>query len=232
MNEGWASYWHSRIMTTRALRDSELIDYAHSHAATMGTQPGRINPYKLGVELFRHIEDRWNKGQFGKDWEECDDFAVRKRWDKQLGLGRKKIFEVRKLYNDVTFIDTFLTEDFAREQKLFTYGVNRKTSNWEIQSREFKEIKRRLLFSLTNAGQPRISVLDGNWENRGELLLVHAHEGIDLQPDWARDTLQHLHSIWTRPVSVASKVDGKGVVLRYDGRSHSEKASSIINEVR
>jgi stage V sporulation protein R len=232
MNEGWASFWHSKIMTTRALRDSELIDYAHSHAATMGTQPGRINPYKLGVELFRHIEERWNKGQFGKDWEECDDFAVRKRWDKQLGLGRKKIFEVRKLYNDVTFIDTFLTEDFAREQKLFTYGVNRKTSNWEIQSREFREIKRRLLFQLTNAGQPRIAVLDGNWENRGELLLLHHHEGVDLQPEWARDTLGNLYNIWTRPVAIASKVDGKGVVLRYDGRSHSEKASSLVNEAR
>ena len=25
--------------------------------------PGRLNPYKLGIELFRDIEDRWNKGQ-------------------------------------------------------------------------------------------------------------------------------------------------------------------------
>lgn len=230
MNEGWASYWHSRIMTTRALRDAELIDYAHTHSATMGMQPGRVNPYKLGVELYRHVEERWNKGQFGKEWEECDDFAVRKRWDKQLGMGRKKIFEVRRLYNDVTFIDEFLTQDFAREQKLFTYGVNKKSGDWEIQSREFKEIKRKLVLSLTNLGQPRISVLEANWENRGELLLMHAHDGVDLQQDWARDTLANLYNVWQRPVLIATKIDGKGALVRFDGKQHSEKTSNIVNE--
>ena len=230
MNEGWASYWHSTIMTTRALKDSELLDYAVSHAGTMGVQPGRVNPYKLGLELYRHVEERWNKGQFGKEWDECDDFATRSRWDKQLGLGREKIFEVRKIYNDATFIDTFLTDDFAREQKLFTYGMNKKSGDWEIQSREFKEIKKKLIFSLTNFGQPRIAVLDANWENRGELLLVHRHDGMDLQHDWTKDTLQNVSQIWGRPVLIATKNDGKGVVIRYDGSAHSEKASGIVDE--
>jgi len=230
MNEGWASYWHSTIMTKRALRDSELIDYAASHSGTMGMQPGRVNPYKLGLELYRHIEERWNKGQFGKEWEECDDYATRKRWDKQLGVGREKIFEVRKLYNDATFIDTFLTDDFAREQKLFTYGVNRKSGDWEIQSREFKEIKKKMIFGLTNFGQPRIAVLDANWDNRGELLLLHYYEGVDLQGDWTRDTLANLFRVWGRPVILATQSDGKGILIRFDGQSHSEKASSVAEE--
>ena len=67
MNEGWASYWHSTIMTTKTLDPSELVDYADHHSGTMATQPGRLNPYKLGIELFRDIEERWNKGQFGPD---------------------------------------------------------------------------------------------------------------------------------------------------------------------
>lgn len=227
MNEGWASYWHSTIMTTRALKDSELMDYADCHSSTMGVQPGRINPYKLGLELYRHVEERWNKGQFGKEWDECDDFATKKRWDKQTGLGREKVFEVRKLYNDVTFIDEFLTDDFAREQKLFTYGLNKNSGNWEIQSREFKEIKQKLLTQLTNFGNPIIDVLDGNWENRGELLLQHSHDGVDLQPDWARDTLENLYKLWRRPTAILTKADNKGVILRYDGKSHTEKASSL-----
>ncbi|MCB9655348.1 MAG: SpoVR family protein [Deltaproteobacteria bacterium] len=224
MNEGWASYWHSRIMTTRALKDSEVVDYADSHAATMGVQPGRINPYKLGLELFKSIEERWNKGQFGKEWDEAEDFSVRQRWDKQLGLGRQKIFDVRKLHNDVTFIDEFLTEDFAREQKLFSYGLNRNTNNWEIQSREFKEIKSKLLRSLTNFGNPIIDVVDGNWENRGELLLLHTHDGVDLQHDWAFDTLANLNRLWRRPVAIATRVDDKPTIIRFDGKDHSEKA--------
>jgi stage V sporulation protein R len=192
----------------------------------MGMQPGRINPYKLGLELFKNIEERWDKGQFGKEWNECDDFATRKRWDKQTGLGRRKIFEVRKLYNDVTFIDEFLTDDFAREQRLFTYGLNKNTGNWEIQSREFRQIKAKLLASLTNFGQPIIDVVDGNWENRGELLMRHAHDGIDLQQDWSRDTLENVYKLWRRPVGIATKVDNKGVILRFDGASHSEKSTN------
>src|SRR5438105_13817285 len=66
MNEGWASYWHSTIMTERTLESWECIDYADHHSGTMATQRGRLNPYKLGIELFRDIERRWTNGQFGK----------------------------------------------------------------------------------------------------------------------------------------------------------------------
>ncbi len=74
---------------------------------------GRLNPYKLGIELLRDIEHRWNTGKFGKEYDECDDLEKRRNWDKQLGLGRQKIFEVRRVHNDITFIDTFLTPEFC-----------------------------------------------------------------------------------------------------------------------
>jgi stage V sporulation protein R len=110
--------------------------------------------------------------------------------------------------------------------------VNKKSGDWEIQSREFKDIKRKLVLQLTNLGQPRISVLDANWDNRGELLLHHAHDGVDLQQDWARDTLASVFAVWGRPALIATKVDNKGVLIRYDGKAHSEKASSVVAEVR
>src|SRR5437762_6376038 len=109
-------------MTERLLTDAEVIDYADHHSGTLGGRGGRLNPYKLGVELFRNIEERWNKGQFGKEWEDCDDIDAKKNWNLRLGLGKKKIFEVRALYNDVTFIDEFLTADFCRDQKLFSFS--------------------------------------------------------------------------------------------------------------
>jgi stage V sporulation protein R len=225
MNEGWASYWHSKILTEKALQPSEIIDYAENNAGVLATAPGQFNPYKIGVELYRHIEERWNKGQFGKEWEECQDMAQRKNWDRRLGLGRKKIFEVRKLYNDITFIDEFFTEEFCRENKFFSFGFNERSGNWEIESREFKKVKEKLLFRLTNFGQPFIYVDDGNFENRAELLLKHKHEGVDLKMDHARDTLEGLARVWKRPVNLLTKVDGKGKILRYDGRDHSEKGA-------
>ncbi len=223
MNEGWASYWHSTIMTQKALKDSEVIDFADHHSGVMGTRPGSINPYKLGIELYRFIEDRWNKGRFGKEYDECDDLRERQAWDRKTGLGREKIFEVRRHYNDVTFIDEFLTPDFAVEQKMFVYGFNEKKNSWEIMTREFKAIKEKLLNQLTNFGQPVIEVVDGNYENRAELLLSHRHDGTDLKMDYARDTLKNLQSMWKRPVNLSTKVEGKGVILRFDGKDHGEK---------
>jgi stage V sporulation protein R len=226
LNEGWASYWHSTIMTQRALQPEELIDYAEHHAGTMATSPGRVNPYKLGLELLRDIKERWDKGRFGKEWEECEDQAARRTWDRQLGLGREKIFEVRRIYNDVGFIATFLTPEFARRHKLFTYKYNPRTKEYVIDSREFKEIKRQFLFSLTNFGQPIIVVQDANYRNRGDLLLHHQHEGIDLKLDWALDTLENLYEVWSRPVHIHTVVDKKPVLFSFDGQEHKDKKLS------
>lgn len=223
MNEGWATYWHSKMMTHHVLDASEIIDYAEAYAGVVATAPGQFNPYKIGIELFRNIEERWNRGQFGKEWDDCDSIAAKEDWDQQLGLGLNKIYQVRAIYNDVSFIDEFLTEDFAREQGLFTFAYNKKSGNWEIESREFKKVKQKLLAQLTNWGQPFIYVRDGNFGNRAELLLHHKFEGIELKMDYARDVLQNLYRIWRRPVNIETLIEGKGRLLTFDGTSHSDK---------
>ncbi len=222
MNEGWATFWHSKIMTEKCLTDAEIIDYADHHSGTLSTSVGRLNPYKLGVELFRDIEDRWNKGRFGKEYDECDDYGLKANWDKHLGLGRKKIFQVRHLYNDVMFIDAFLTPEFCREHKLFTFAYNEDTDYYEIDSREFEKIKTRILSALTNLGQPFIYVEDGNYLNRGELYLTHRHEGVELQLTEAHDTLVNLQRIWKRPVHLETVIDETKMLLSHNGNEFSE----------
>ena len=221
MNEGWASYWHSKLMTEKICDASEIIDYAENNAGVMATSPGRLNPYKLGVELYRYIEERWDKGRYGRAWEECNDLDAKRSWDMRLGMGREKIFQVRALYNDVTFIDEFLTPDFVIEHKMYTFGFSARNDRFEIESREFKEVKEKLLFQLTNFGDPYIRVVDANYGNRGELLLEHQHAGMDLRGDYAKETLSSLTRVWKRPVAIATKVDNKPVLLRYDGKEHS-----------
>ena len=223
MNEGWASYWHSRIMTERAATAAEIIDFADHHSRTMGMQPGQLNPYKVGLELFRDIEERWDKGRFGSEWERCDNAAEKNSWDRQLGKGREKIFEVRKIHNDVTFIDEFLTQEFCEEHKLFTYEHNRQTGEYVIDSREFQAIKDKLLFSLTHMGQPAICITDANFKNRGELYLEHDFAGIPLEHAQARDTLENLCKIWGRPVHIETWFDKRRKLLSYNGSKHEEK---------
>ncbi len=222
MNEGWASYWHSRMMTEKILDDSEVIDYADHHSGTVATSPGQLNPYKLGIELFRDIEDRWNKGKFGKDYDDCDNWEVKNKWNKDTGLGQKKIFEVRTLYNDLMFIDAFLTREFCVEQNLFVYQYNDRSDFYEISDREFNGVKQKLLNSLTNFGQPFIYVQDGNYLNRGELYLLHQHEGIDLQSNEAKDTLENIFKIWNRPVHIETFLDEAQMLFSFNGTEHSE----------
>jgi stage V sporulation protein R len=223
MNEGWASYWHSTIMTRQGLTAADLVCYCDHHSGTMATSPGRLNPYKMGIELFRDIEERWNKGRFGKEYEECDDLTAKRKWDTGANLGRQKIFEVRKIHNDLTFIDTFLTLDFCREHKLFSFGYNPGTDYYEIESREFPKIKQRLLYSLTNRGQPLIAVRDANYKNRGELFLEHEFNGVELQLNYARDTLANLYQLWTRPVHIETMFEGTKTVLSFDGSEHTSE---------
>jgi stage V sporulation protein R len=222
LNEGWATYWHSKIMTERCLTDAEVIDYADHHSGTVATHPGRLNPYKLGVELFRDIEERWNKGRFGKEFDECEDLQERSRWDRNTHLGCEKIFEVRRFCNDVTFIDNYLTEEFCRRHKMFVYEFNPKTGLYQISSRSFREIKLKLLFQLTNRGLPFMEVADGNYRNKGELLLRHRFEGVPLRMDYARETLRNVQRIWQRPACLATVVEDKPKLISFTGESFEE----------
>jgi stage V sporulation protein R len=225
INEGWASFWHSEIMTKRVIQSADIVSFADLHSGVVAAGSGRINPYKLGLELLRDIEDRWNKGKFGKEYANCDDIREKRSWDRQLGLGRKKIFEVRRLYNDVTFIDEFLTPEFVAEHKLFTFQYNPDADLYEIASREFRQVKEKLLFQLTNHGQPFIFIEDANYNNRGELYLRHRHENVDLKMDYARDTLRNVQKLWGRPVYLETVIDDRRRLLSFDGHEIIERRS-------
>ncbi|MBI2066653.1 MAG: SpoVR family protein [Deltaproteobacteria bacterium] len=196
LNEGWAAYWHSKIMTEKVLDDSEIIDYAQHHSATVSPQPGKLNPYKLGMELLRDVERRF---------------------------GHEKIFKVRALHNDLTFIDEFLTEEFCEAQNFFVYGFNQANGTYEITDRDFKKVREKLLVSLTNMGAPIVQVTDGNYGGRGELGLKHLHEGVDLRLDWAKETLLSLQALWKRPVHIETIVEGIPKSFSFDGEEHHEQ---------
>ena len=226
MNEGWASYWHSKIMTEYACKASEIVDFADVHAGVMAMGKKSINPYKIGIELFRDIEFRWNTGRFGKEYQDCQDMALKARWNKDTGLGRQKIFDVRKSHNDITFIDEFFTEEFCQRQQLFTYKYNPRTARFEIDTRDFEAIKQKLLLSLTNFGQPLIEIESANYQNRGELLLRHDHQGVDLDMGYASDTLRNIFALWKRPVNIATKQEGKDMVFVYNGKEFKPTTKS------
>ncbi len=217
MNEGWASFWHSMLMTRHFVEAKEIIDYADHHSGTVHMPPGGFNPYKIGLELFRDIEDRWNKGKFGKEYDEADNLGQREKWDRGLGQGRQKIFEVRRVYNDVSFIDEFMTPDFIDKHKFYQYARDPHSGQLRIVSRDPVRIKQTMLYQLTNMGRPFIYVVDGNYKNAGELYLAHKHNGPDIEIKFALETLKNVHKIWQRPVHLQARIDDDMILFSFNG---------------
>lgn len=232
MNEGWAAYWHSRILTEKALDASEIVDFADTHSKAVAVSGFNINPYKLGLELFRDIKERWDRGQYGKEYEECKDVKLRRMWDRGVYRGTEKIFEVRRIYNDVSFLDEFLTPEFCLKHKLFTWVFKEEYGRYEINSRQFADIKQKLLAQITNFGHPLIHVVDSNFRNRGELLLHHTHEGRDLDIRYAKEVLRNLVTIWRRPVHIQTRVGDEPQLWSHDGKSFETHRSFLGQETQ
>lgn len=189
MNEGWASFWHSRILTGGALDAGEIVDFADCHSGATVAAAGQLNPYKLGIELFRAAEER--------------------------GLD---LFRLRRVHNDASLIDAIVDEEFARANALFVFGKNNRTGRTEVAERDWRVVKERLLLDLAWGGLPRIELVDDDHEGRGELLLVHHHDGRDLQFAHAAETLKNLAKLWRAPVHLLTKEEGAGRRLTTDGR--------------
>ena len=118
--------------------------------------------------------------------------------------GWKRMYEVRESHNDVTFIDAFLTDEFVRERDYFTYEYSQAADEFRVASTDAADVKRKLLLQFTNFGKPTIVVLDGNFKNRGELLLGHQYNGVALDEQQAMETLKRAFELWGRPVNLAT----------------------------
>jgi stage V sporulation protein R len=181
MNEGWATYWHSKLMTQHFSRPARSSTTPTSTPGVVHMEPGGFNPYKIGVELFKDIERRWNSGQHGPAWERLESVGAKDAFDDKSMKGREKIFEVRRIYNDVAFIDEFLTPEFVESTRCTSTGATRTPGELRIVSRDFDRVKQTLLHHLTNRGEPFIYVVDANYLNRGELFLAHQWTGLEVE---------------------------------------------------
>lgn len=229
MNEGWATYWHSKLMTQHFLEAREIIDYAEQHSGVVHMPPGGFNPYKIGVELFKDIERRWNSGQHGSSWEGLDAIGSKEAFDDKSNRGRDKIFEVRRIYNDVNFIDEFLTPEFVEKHQMYQFKRDPQTGQPRIVTRDFAKVKQSLLYQLTNMGQPFVYVCDANYLNRGELFLAHKFSGLEIDAGKAVEVLRSLRAIWGRPVHLHTRINDEPHLLSMDSID-SKPRKERINE--
>jgi len=230
MNEGWATYWHSKLMTEHFLEDAEIIDYAEQHSGVVHMPPGGFNPYKIGVEMFKDIERRWNTGQHGRAWEALEGIGQKEAYDDKSMKGREKIFEVRRIYNDVNFIDEFLTPEFVEKHQMYQFRKDPQTGEVKVVTRDFRKVKLTLLYQITNMGQPYIYVVDGNYMNRGELYLAHEFNGLEVEAAKASETLRALRILWGRPVHLQARINEDMHLLTMESPESSITKQKINDE--
>ncbi|WP_067932652.1 SpoVR family protein [Alicyclobacillus kakegawensis] len=211
MNEGWATYWHLRIMREMDLTDAEAVDFAQMHAGVVLPSRTTINPYQLGLAIWEDIEKRWN------DPTEEE----RERFGREPSQGRDKMFEVRETETDVSFLRNYLTKDLIEDLDLYLY---QKVGNeWKVVETDWEKVRDHLCASRVNGGIPAIWVEDGDYNNNGELYLKHGYEGVELDLKHVEKTLPYVHRLWGRGCHLETVVDDRAVLFSYDGRRVQRK---------
>jgi stage V sporulation protein R len=195
MNEGWASFWHSRIMREMDLPDHEHVEFAELHSGVVSPHHGQMNPYYVGYKIFEDLEKRF---------------------------GRDKIFEVRELDNDVSFLRNYLTEELCEELDLFVFELVDEEA-WTVTEKRWEKVRDQLVANMTNSGFPYIVVADGDYNGNRELYLKHLYEGTELDGRYAQKTLEHIYNLWGRPVHLETIVDEDKTVLHFDGETYEQE---------
>lgn len=206
MNEGWASYWHLRIMRELDLTPEESIEFAKLHAGVVQPSPTGINPYHLGLHIWEDIERRWDHPT--KEEQE--------RFGRKPGEGRKKIFEVRELDSDISFIRNYLTQDLVKDLDLYIF--QKQGNDWVITDKSWENVRDQLVNARVNGGFPYITVDDGDYLKNGELYLRHHFEDMELDVKYLEKTLPYIYQLWGKNVHLETKIENRNVLFSYDGK--------------
>jgi stage V sporulation protein R len=210
MNEGWASYWHHRILNSLDLPQSLHLEFLVHHNQVVCPHPGRINPYYLGFMVWQDIERRCNEPTA----EEIEEFG------EPTKTGDQEIFAVREVDRDISFLRRFLTPGLMRKMDMFEHRVQGKdiVISKVADDESWRDIKETLLRSVGLGSIPVLAIEDADYDGNRILFVKHAHDGRDLDLEYAEKTLGQLHVLW-----------GRNVLLETELESHKHLLSSGEN---
>jgi stage V sporulation protein R len=193
LNEGWATYWHTRLLREVELEEGEAMEFALINAGLM--QPGKtgLNPYLTGFRVIEDIERRY---------------------------GVEKLFEVRSVENDLSLFRNYLTEELVRELDFYVYRLV--GQDWRVATRDWEKVREALLYGLVNNGNPYLVVVDGNYKRRGELYIRHVFDKMELDVYQLERALAHVFRLWRRPVRLETVLDGRQVIFCCTGQEVSK----------
>jgi stage V sporulation protein R len=191
MNEGWASYWHARLLREASfLPQDAWLDAARCHSDVVRPYAGSehvalaINPYHLGFALWEQVIEAQGVEAARRIMREDDDFS---------------------------FVRNHLTSERAEALGLFRF---RASSNGEVRVAEHDlgALHEALLAPKYNFGAPTVAASRVAQDGSLELVHDHANDGRGLDPETATRVLEYLHRVWRRPVRLRT-VDSRGLQI-------------------
>ncbi|GAA4711762.1 SpoVR family protein [Brevibacillus fulvus] len=206
MNEGWASYWHCRILRELDLSEEETIEFAKLHSSVIQPSTTSINPYHLGLKIFEDIEKRYDHPTAEEQ----------ERFGRKPGQGRNKIFEVREMESDISFIRNYLTKELVTDLDLYLFA--KQGNDWVVEEKAWEQVRDGLANSRVNGGFPYLMVQDGDYLRVGELYLKHSYEGLELDLKYLEKTIPYIYQLWGKNVHLETIVEERPVVFTYDGK--------------
>lgn len=201
MNEGWASFWHEYLFMDDDRICGHEADFAKVNAQVTAMPKVGLNPYALGLRLFQHIKDMEDKGCYSFDYMFLKDETGRKKYNHNKKSGSEFILRVRENFNDFTFINKFLDQEFMDRHYLFVAGKrlnsSKMTLEYYIKSRKLEDYKQMIVDTLYHP--PKIFV-DKEKGTNGVLYLNHAFENKPLKNDFIENTMLGIEYLWGGPV--------------------------------
>ncbi|MGL5647525.1 MAG: SpoVR family protein [Clostridium sp.] len=179
INEGWACFCHYNILKDLELPEGLHLEFLKRHNDVVAPMVGGLNPYYIGFKIFMDLYEN---------------------------EGFEKVFEVRALERDSSFIRRYLTKELCEELNLFKYV--KKTFDFvieEVSDEEgWKKIRDALAQSMGVQGIPHIRVVDLN-KRDNTLTLEHVFDGRELEMSYAKETLKYITKLWGYKVNLNTK---------------------------
>ncbi len=197
MNEGWASYWHARLLREATFVPHELYLSAikiHSDVVSAYASDEHaalaVNPYHLGFQMWENIIEK-------------------------EGIARARA--ILRDEDDFGFVRNYLDPELAEKLGLFVYEA-RRDGEVTLASRDIDAVREAILAPRFNYGSPRVAVSELSAD--GSLTLLHDYhgDGRGLDPVRARQVIEYIGRVWRRPVRLHT-LDSDGRALELSAKS-------------
>ena len=194
MNEGWASYWHARLLREASFLPHDLyVDAMKTHSDVVRPTAGdrqialNINPYHLGFSI----------------------------WDRLIEAhGIEHARTIMQSEDDFGFVRNHLDADLADDLNLFVYDA-KKNGEIKVTDKEIHHLHEAILSPKFNFGAPKVCVTEMGTDGALELRQVHGIDGRGLDMERAQKVIDYIHRVWRRPVTMHT-LDASGKDTRLE----------------